>query len=67
VPRSGDWHGIRSEEISEGQRRVSVNLDSLEYRDPVKFGRVPTLAGMLVDRGPPPWPKLFEKADQGAG
>jgi hypothetical protein len=64
---------IRPDEIAEGQRRVIVNLDSLEYLDPVKFGQVPTLAGMLADRGPPPlasagagsWPKLFEKADPG--
>jgi hypothetical protein len=26
------------EEIPEGQRRVIVNLDTLEYTDPVKFG-----------------------------
>jgi len=43
-PRSGDWHGVRPEEIPEGQRRVIVNLDTLEYIDPVKFGRIPTLA-----------------------
>ena len=65
VPRSGDWHGLRPEEIAEGQHRVIVNLDSLEYLDPVKFGQEPTLAGMLADRGPPPWPKPFEKADPG--
>ncbi|HVB18113.1 MAG TPA: hypothetical protein VNF04_16375, partial [Stellaceae bacterium] len=47
APRSGDWHGIRPEEIPEGQRRVIVNLDSLEYLDPVKFGQEPTLAGMV--------------------
>jgi len=63
VPRSGDWHGLRPEEIPEGQRRVIANLDSLEYIDSVKFGQEPTLAGMLADRGPPPWPKPFEKAD----
>ena len=40
-----------------------ANLDSLEYIDPVKFGQEATLAGMLADRGPPPWPKPFEKAD----
>jgi hypothetical protein len=62
-PRSGDWHGTRPEEISEGQKRLIVNLDTLEYLDPVKFGQVPTLGGMLADRGPPPWPKVFEKAD----
>jgi hypothetical protein len=52
-----------TEEIPEGQHRVLVNLDSLEYIDPVKFGQVPSLAGMLANRGPPPWPKPFEKAD----
>jgi hypothetical protein len=61
VPRSGDWPGIRPEEIPEGQRRVIVNLDSLEYVDPARFGQEPTLAGMLADRGPLPWPKPFEK------
>jgi hypothetical protein len=34
-PQSGDWHGVRPEEIPEGQRRVIVNLDTLEYIDPV--------------------------------
>jgi hypothetical protein len=63
VPRSGDWHGFLPKEIAEGQSRVIVNVDTLEYLDPVKFGQVPTLAGMLADRGPPPWPKPFEKAD----
>jgi hypothetical protein len=33
-------------EITEGQRRVIVNLDTLEYLDPIRFG-VPTLAGMV--------------------
>ena len=64
-PRSGDWHGIRPDEVAEGQRRVIVNLDTREYLDPEKFGQVPTLAGMLAFRGPPPWPKAFEKADPG--
>ena len=64
-PRSGDWHGIRPDEVAEGQRRVIVNLDTSEYLDPEKFGQVPTLAGMLAFRGPPPWPKAFEKADPG--
>jgi hypothetical protein len=47
-PRSGDWHGFLPEEIPEGQCRVIVNLDTLEYIDPVKFGQVPTLAGMVT-------------------
>jgi hypothetical protein len=47
-PRSGDWHGFLPEEIPEGQHRVIVNLDTLEYLDPVKFGQVPTLAGMVT-------------------
>lgn len=46
-PRSGDWHGLKPEEIAEGQRRVIVNLDTLEYLDPAKFGQAPTLAGMV--------------------
>jgi hypothetical protein len=63
-PRSGDWHGFRPEEIPEGQRRVIVNLDTLEYIDPVKFGQAPTLAGMVTlapkDRDLP----ILKKANQ---
>ena len=47
APRSGDWHGFLPEEIPEGQTRVIVNLDTLEYINPVKFGQAPTLAGMV--------------------
>jgi len=47
-PRSGDWHGFLPEEIPEGQTRVIVNLNTFEYIDPVKFGQVPTLAGMVT-------------------
>jgi hypothetical protein len=47
-PRSGDWHGFLPEEVPEGQHRVIVNLDTLEYINPVKFGQVPTLAGMVT-------------------
>jgi hypothetical protein len=47
APRSGDWHGLLPSEIAEGQRRVIVNLDTLEYLDPARFGQVPTLAGMV--------------------
>src|SRR5271157_4458556 len=47
-PRSGDWHGLMPHEIPEGQQRVIVNLDTLEYINPVKFGQVPTLAGMAT-------------------
>lgn len=50
-PRSGDWHGGLVTDITEGQTRVLANLDTLEYLDPVKFGQVPTLAGMVM---PPP-------------
>src|SRR5712691_760785 len=48
-PRSGDWHGITAKEVTEGQRRVIVNLDTLEYIDPARFGQAPTLAGMVGD------------------
>src|SRR6202022_2731944 len=48
----------------EGQHRVIVNLDTLEYIDPVKFGQVPTLAGMVTsapkDRDLP----ILKKANQ---
>jgi hypothetical protein len=47
-PRSGDWHGLQPHEIPEGQERVIVNLDTLEYVNPVKFGQLPTLAGMAT-------------------
>jgi hypothetical protein len=64
APRSGDWHGFLPEEISGGQRRVIVNLDTLEYIDPVKFGQAPTLAGMVTsapkDRDLP----ILKKANQ---
>ena len=50
APHSGDWHGLLPEEIGEGQRRVIANLDTLEYLDPVRFGQVPTLAGMVATR-----------------
>ena len=63
-PRSGDWHGFLPEEIPEGQTRVIVNLDTLEYIDPVKFGQSPTLAGMVSyapqDRDLP----ILKKANQ---
>src|ERR1700687_5920017 len=54
VPRSGDWHGLLPSEIAEGQHRVIVNLDTLEYLDPARFGQVPTLAGLVstVPKGP---------------
>jgi len=62
-PRSGDWHGLRPHEIAEGQRRVIVNLDTFEYLDPLCFGQMPTLAGMV---GPAPEERvipLLAKAD----
>ena len=65
-PRSGDWHGFLPEEIRDGQTRVIVNLDSLEYIDPVKFGQAPTLAGMVTsapkDRDLP----ILKKASAGS-
>ena len=67
-PRSGDWHGFLSEEIPEGQHRVIVNLDTLEYIDPVKFGQAPTLAGMATlapkDRDLPILKKASDWGDQ---
>ena len=46
-PRSGDWHGFVDGQITQGQTRVIVNLDTLEYINPVRFGQPPTLAGMV--------------------
>src|SRR5438105_3257834 len=46
-PRSGDWHGLLEGDITEGQTRVIVNLDTLEYINTVRFGQPPTLAGMV--------------------
>ena len=46
-PRTGDWHGLTPNEIPEGQERVIVNLDTLEYINPTKFGQVNTLAGIV--------------------
>ncbi|HLY45993.1 MAG TPA: hypothetical protein VKQ73_10475 [Stellaceae bacterium] len=48
-PRTADWHGLRPEELAEGQRRVIVNLDTLEYLDPARFGQAPTLAGIVAE------------------
>jgi hypothetical protein len=63
-PRSGDWHDFLPEEIPEGQRRVIANLETLEYIDPVKFGQIPTLAGIVSlvpkDRALP----ILKKANQ---
>jgi hypothetical protein len=63
-PRSGDWHGFLPEEIPAGQSRVVVNLHTLEYINPVKFGQAPTLAGMVSlapkDRDQP----ILKKANQ---
>jgi hypothetical protein len=65
APRSRDWHGIRPEEMAEGHKRVIVNLDTLEYLDPFKFGQVPTLAAMVnlapADRSLP----ILAKASKG--
>jgi hypothetical protein len=61
--RSGDWHGIRPNELTAGQRRVIADRDSLEYLDPAKFGQVRTVAGMLRHAAPDNRPKAFEKAD----
>lgn len=47
VPRSGDWHGLRDNEVDIGQARVIVNLDTMEYLDPIDFGEVPTVGGMM--------------------
>src|SRR5207248_9994629 len=47
VPRSGNWHGLLPSEIAKGQHPVIVNLDTLEYLNPARFGQVPTLAGMV--------------------
>jgi hypothetical protein len=59
VPRSGDWHGIRPQELPEGMDRVIVNLDTLEYINPVKFGQLPTLAAMV--NAPLPGRKIMLK------
>jgi len=63
-PRSGDWHGFLPEEIPEGQHRVIVNLDTLEYIDPVKFGQAPTLAGMVTLASKHPDLPILKKANQ---
>jgi hypothetical protein len=47
-PRSGDWHGFLPTEIPEGQNLLIVNLDTLEYLNPARFGQVLTLAGMVT-------------------
>jgi len=47
APASGEWHGLLDSEVDQGQERVVVNLDTMEYLDPVTFGEVPTLGGMV--------------------
>jgi hypothetical protein len=68
-PRSGDWHGFTPEEIIEGQTRVIVNLDTLEYINPVKFGQAATLAGMagLVPLNSRDHMPILKKASEGWG
>jgi hypothetical protein len=63
APRSGDFHGFLPEEVPEGQTRVIVNLDTLEYINPTKFGQIPTLAGMISEPPVIGRPKICEKAN----
>lgn len=47
-PRSGDWSGLSDADVDKGETRVLLNLDTMEYLDPVKFGEVPTIGGMML-------------------
>ncbi len=47
APGDGSTHGIGDDEIDLGQKRVFANLDTHEFIDPVAFGEVPTLAGIM--------------------
>lgn len=46
-PRSGHQHGMLAHEVSAGQSRVIANLDKREFLDPLHFGEVDTLAGIV--------------------
>src|SRR5260370_14224756 len=46
-PPPPDPSGHHQDSAIARQHRVIVNLDTLEYIDPVKFGQAPTLAGMV--------------------
>lgn len=47
-PRNDAWCGIRDGEVDQGQTRLLVSLDKREFIDPVKFGEVPTTAGIMA-------------------
>lgn len=47
IEARSDLSFLTDDEIAVGQRRLIVNLDKLEFMDPVAFGEVPTLAGMM--------------------
>lgn len=52
---------LSDEEKADGQTRLIVNLDKLEFIDPVAFGETPTLAGMLqamLDGGMNDWTSM---------
>lgn len=46
-PGDGSWHGIPDKEIDLGQNRLIVNLDKLEYINPLLMGEVATTAGLM--------------------
>lgn len=41
------WDNTRDAEIDQGQTRVFANLTKREFIDPIKFGEVPTTAGIM--------------------
>ena len=47
-PRNNAWCGIRDGEVDRGQSRLLVSLDKREFIDPLKFGEVPTTAGIMA-------------------
>jgi len=47
APGDGSSHGIGDDEIDQGQTRVFANLDTHEFIDPIAFGEVATLAGIM--------------------
>lgn len=53
-----DLSFISRDQFGDGQRRIIVNLDKLEFIDPEKFGETPTLAGMIQAPSDSDWSSL---------
>jgi hypothetical protein len=69
-PKNLSWHGIRDEEVDQGQTRVIADLDAREYMDPAAFGLSPTTAAMMRESwsiGTALALRLFHPIERGGG